>query len=128
MLTPSQLKKYLVLGIPTDTETLGQKDFDALAVTKVHDINDKELRQPILIRIENVGTEPIFYSEDIVDADGNGVCSADAFTGIISPASAALAGDGGFREWQKHRPKQIYIFGTNAYSASISKRYAQGEV
>lgn len=124
MLTPTQLRQYGVLGTPVDSETDHKKAFAAEEVYCVTDYA-KQTREPVYIRIQNVGTEPIYYAEDISDGNGNGTCSAELFTGIIPAASTTTAGDGGTLEWQKHRPKKIYIFGTLAYRAAIVRRYAE---
>lgn len=126
MITPFQAFLYAVLGVPVNCVTNPQKDFDADSQQMVIDSTIDKYRA-CYIRIENLGTEKIYYSEDISDVNGAGICDTDPshFTGIIAPASAADAGDGGFREWQRHRPSKIYIYGVNAYRAAITLRYAQ---
>lgn len=106
----------MALGIHTDSEPVGTTDFSAGQTFKVYD-RTEEARQPILIRISNLGTEPIKYAEDL------GTCNANVFTDVIAGGTDTDTGDGGKIEFKNHRPKNIYIYGANAYRCKITKRY-----
>lgn len=110
-------------GIRVRSEPILPQAVAGGAMFKVYDAADKG-PEPCFIRIQNNGTEPILFSEDMVDANGAAVCSAVMFTGIIPGASAVGAGDGGVIEYSKLRPNKVYLFATNNYNLVGVKRYA----
>lgn len=116
-LSQKQLEEGNVFGIRTTTENDLDKDKAAGEEVQVYDL-DKETRVPVFVRIQNLGTEPIRYSEDL------GKCSANQFTGILGPGSASDDGFGTTIEYRAHIPRSVYIHATNAYRVSITKRYA----
>ena len=84
-------------------------------------------RRPILIRIQNLhATEPLRYSEDLRDANGVPLCSAVAFTGVLSASGSATDdGNGASADWERSRPTCIAIHATNAYRCVVVLRYAE---
>lgn len=111
-----QLTRAIAFGGHTDSEPVGKTDYAAEEAFCVYD-RSTEARDPILIRIQNCGTTAIKYAEDL------GSCTAEKFTGIIRGGTVVDDGEGGTVEWQKNRPKNIYIYGADAYRCKITKRY-----
>jgi hypothetical protein len=117
VLSDRQLLQALAFGLKTVTES--DLDFDKAAGEQVKVWDDtKDTRCPVLIRIQNLGTEPIKLAEDL------GGCSANQFTHVLMECAVADDGSGTVLEWDGHIPKNIYIFCASAYRVSILKRYA----
>jgi hypothetical protein len=116
-LSGDQLMRAMVYGLKTVTEP--DLDFDKGAGEEVKVWDDtKDTRQPVLIRIQNLGTEPVLLAEDL------GKCNAAQFTHILMKCTVADDGSGTVLEWDGHIPKNIYLYCANAYRVSIVKRYA----
>jgi hypothetical protein len=109
--------KSFILGIDVSSSTQLPVTYAGDTTTKVYDSTDKGPR-PILIRIQNLGTEPIRWSE------GMGTCTALNFSGIIPGSTVEDDGSGGGIEFQRHRPTNIYIHADDDYRCVIVKRYA----
>lgn len=115
--SPAYYNKAHVLGIDVATDSQGPLDIDADTKFKVFDEDDGGPK-PVFIHVQNLGTEPIRYSEGISD------CDASTFSGIIAAGSGTDLGDGGGIEYSRMRPTKLYLHADNAYRVCIIKRYA----
>lgn len=117
-ISDDQAIKAAVLGLPVDSELLVLNP-NLEGERLVYDLT-KEQRKACIIRIQNVGTQPVFWSENL------GQCTAAQYNGVLAKDSvggAAPEGDGGGIEFRAHIPKNIYVFATAAAAVRVTKRY-----
>ena len=119
-LSDGQCLKGMVVGLHVDSE-LRVLDPNKAAERKVYD-REKDQRRPCLIRIQNVGTVPVFWSE------GLGLCNAEQWNGVMpkdTTGGATPDGDGGTLEWRTHIPHDIYVYAGAAAAVRVTIRYAE---
>lgn len=112
--------KSLVLGVDVNSVPQVAVTVAGGAQAKIYDITDNANygKRAILIRIQNLGTEPIRWSE------GMGHCDAVDYCGVIPAGNANDDGLGGYIEFRAHRPHDIYIHADNDYRYAAVLRYA----
>lgn len=119
-LSDGQCIRAAVLGLNVDGEMIPMDPNNA-GERRVYD-ETIDQRRPVLIRIVNVGTEPVFWSENL------GVCNAVQWNDIMQPDTTGGAtpdGDGEAIEFRAHIPKNIYLFASNPAAVRVTKRYAE---
>lgn len=119
-LSDSQCLRATALGLKVDSEG-GIEELAANVSTKVFDL-DEDQRRPVLVRIQNISAGPVHWSE------GKGKCDADTLNGVLQADSVGGAtpdGDGGGIEFQRHIPRDVYIWSLAGGNVLITKRYAE---
>lgn len=117
LLSDTQATLANVLGLDVDGELVVLNPFLA-GEQKVWD-RDKDERRPVLIRVVNVGTEKVFWSENL------GQCTAAQYNDVLQgDTTGAPIGDGEAIEFRAHIPKNIYLFAAANAAVRVTKRYA----
>lgn len=119
-LSDSQCLQATALGLKVDSEG-GLVELVADTSTKVFNL-DQDQRRPVLVRIQNISGGPLHWSE------GKGKCDADILNGVLQKDSAGGAnpeGDGGGIEFQRHIPRNVYIWSLAGGNVLITIRYAE---
>ena len=119
-LSDGQCARAAVLGLNVDGEMI-PLDPNQADERRVYD-ETIDQRRPVLIRIVNVGTQAVFWSENL------GQCTANLWNDVMqadSVGGATPAGDGEAIEFRAHIPKNIYLYAAAAAAVRVTKRYAE---
>lgn len=125
IMSDAQLALGKVAGLKTNSESRVIAGGAAETVVIYDSYTSK--RRPVYIRVRNLGTEPIYVSEDLRGADLHPIASAKQFTDVLAADTGSAAtlekGGGAGCEWDLMRPSCIALFGTNAWRAVVVIRY-----
>lgn len=120
-LSEGQAIRAAALGLIVDSDPPLALNPNLGGDRKVWD-DEVDSRHPVLIRVQNVGTQAVFWSEAI------GQCTAAQFNGVLpgdSVGGAAPAGDGGIIEFRAHIPHNVYLFASATAAVRVTKRFAE---
>lgn len=134
--TPTQLLHDLVLGEPCDWEPGLVIAGAGGAITEIYN-RVKDKRRPVVIRLQNVGTQAVKYAVNCAKADpanNNALLLPpdvgqlkDQYNGITGGGSAAEDGLGGIEIFRLDHVMSVFVWAAAGYNIVVSRRYAQGK-